>query len=506
MYNDDDYENDPEKKDSEETETDTTYSYSKDEIIDNPSYNGGSSESQDSTQSQQGSYRSGNSYDASYPYANSYSTGSQNVSQNNSREKKSEGSSFGPVKTVVLALCCAVIGGLIGAGFISLIGGSSLTSSSGGNTEVLYEGSRPSSTIVISDIDTSSEMTAAEVYASNVSSTVGIVTTITTNYFGFETTSAASGSGFILTEDGCILTNYHVIEGYSEVKVSLYDGSTYEAQVLGYDESNDIALLKIDAEGLVPVVLGDSDNMNIGDTVIAIGNPLGELTFSLTEGVISAMDRSVTLSSGITMSLIQTDCAINSGNSGGALFNMYGEVIGITNAKYSSSGSSSEASIDNIGFAIPINSVKSIITSIIEDGTIRTSYIGVTVTDMTMEAAASSGVTQGAVIYGVTEGGPADEAGIMEGDVITAINGTQITGKDDLKSFVTASEGGDELVCTVHRNGEIIEITVIVGVQYNSALPEESVQESDSEYNYIFPFSPWGNSYGDDNEAEGSSY
>ena len=144
--------------------------------------------------------------------------------------------------------------------------------------------------------------------------------------------------------------------------------------------------MKIDAEGLTPVVLGDSDNLNVGDQVVAIGNPLGELTFSLTTGVVSALNREVTLSSNVTMNLIQTDCAINSGNSGGALFNLYGEVIGITNAKYSSSSSSSEASIDNIGFAIPLNHVKNIVKSIIETGSITKPYIGVTVSSVSSEA------------------------------------------------------------------------------------------------------------------------
>ena len=175
---------------------------------------------------------------------------------------------------------------------------------------------------------------------------------------GFQTTAAASGSGFILTDNGYVLTNYHVIEDASSITVTMYDGSSYDAALVGYDESNDIAVLKIEAEGLTPVVLGDSDHLNVGDSVVAIETPWESLPFSLTSGAVSALDREITLSNGVTMDLIQTDCAINSGNSGGALFNLYGEVIGITNAKYSGSGSSSEASIDNIGFAIPINHVR----------------------------------------------------------------------------------------------------------------------------------------------------
>ena len=258
------------------------------------------------------------------------------------------------VKIVALALCCAMVGGVCG-GFV----GAKLAPKSSGSsgTSTVFQGTRGNTVLDVKNIDTSKELSAAEVYAQNVNSTVGITTSITsTNFWGYQTMAAVSGSGFIISDDGYIVTNYHVIEDAASIKVTTYSGESYSATVIGYDESNDVAVLKIEAEGLSPVVIGDSDNMNVGDSVVAIGNPLGELTFSLTAGAVSALDREITLSSGVTMDLIQTDCAINSGNSGGALFNMYGEVIGITNAKYSSS-SSSEASIDNIGFAIPMNRV-----------------------------------------------------------------------------------------------------------------------------------------------------
>ena len=322
-------------------------------------------------------------------------------------------------------------------------------------------------------IDTSKEMTPAEVYAQNVASTVGITTSITTNFFGFVTTSAASGSGFVLTDDGYILTNYHVIEDSNSIKVSTYDGSSYDAQLIGYDESNDIAVLKIEAEGLSPVVLGDSDNLNVGDSVVAIGNPLGELTFSLTSGVISALDRQVTLSSNVTMDLIQTDCAINSGNSGGPLFNLYGEVIGITNAKYSSSGS--EASIDNIGFAIPINHVLNIVTSIIENGYIAKPYIGVSVLTVD-EDTQSFGLPAGAAVKSVTEGSPSEKAGIQVNDIITAANGTEISTSEELVDLVSSLYEGAELKLSIYRQGEELELTVTVGEQIQSALANEEQQ------------------------------
>ena len=240
-------------------------------------------------------------------------------------------------RVVALALCCSLLGGAVGAGAMAI--GTSMTGTSGGSrsssTSTILQGDRPTSAINVSKIDTSKEMTAAEVYAANVNSTVGITTSITTNYWGYQTTAAASGSGFILTADGYILTNYHVIENSNSVKVTMYDGTSYDATIVGYDESNDIAVLKIDATGLTPVVLGDSDKLNVGDSVVAIGNPLGELTFSLTSGAVSALNREVTLSSNVTMDLIQTDCAINSGNSGGALINDEGKVVGITVSSHS---------------------------------------------------------------------------------------------------------------------------------------------------------------------------
>ena len=257
---------------------------------------------------------------------------------------------------------------------IALIAGASYTigrSSVNQDESVIYRSdsaSAQTSQVKYTAADESGKMTVSEVYAANVNSTVGITTQSMVNYFGLRTSAAAAGSGFIISEDGYVVTNYHVVESASEIKVTMYDGSVYDAGLVGYDESNDVAVLKADASGLTPVKIGNSDSAVVGDEVAAIGNPLGELTFTLTRGVISAIGREVTLSSGVTMNLIQTDAAINSGNSGGALFNMYGELIGITNAKYSSS-SSGEASIDNIGFAIPINSVLDIIEDIIQNGT-----------------------------------------------------------------------------------------------------------------------------------------
>lgn len=397
-------------------------------------------------------------------------------------------------KVAALVLSCALVGGAMGYGASALYA----RQNQGENepeqsapASVVYEGSRGNSVIDIAKIDTSSQMTPAEVYAQNVNSTVGIRTSITTNYWGYQTQSAASGSGFILTADGYILTNYHVVENSDSITVSLYDGTSYDATLVGCDDSNDIAVLKVEAENLMPVVLGDSENLNVGDQVVAIGNPLGELTFSLTTGVVSALDREITLSSNVTMELIQTDCAINSGNSGGALFNLYGEVIGITNAKYSSSGSSSEASIDNIGFAIPMNHVKSIVKSIIETGSITKPYIGVSVTNVSSEAQ-NYGLPAGAAVYSVVEGSPAEEAGLVANDIITEVNGTEITSSSELVDYVGEREVGEELRLRIYRQGEQMELTLTVGETTKSALPEQTQSTQQSQQNQQSQQGPQG--------------
>ena len=315
------------------------------------------------------------------------------------------------------------------------------------------------------------EMSAADIYEQNVDSTVGITTTITTNIWGYQTTSAVSGSGFIITDDGYILTNYHVVEGAETITVTTYGGDSYDAELVGRDESNDIAVLKVDAKGLAPVTIGDSGDLRVGDEVIAIGNPLGELTFSLTGGRVSALNREITVSNGVTMDLIQTDCAINSGNSGGALFNMYGEVIGITNAKYSARNGST-ASIDNIAFAIPISRVYGVVESIMDNGTIAKPFIGVTVGDVGEEAL-SFGLPAGAAVKAVEEDSPAEKAGIEVNDIVTAVDGEPVNDRGDLADAVAASKAGDTLTLTVYRQGESIEVKVEVGQSVRSALPEE---------------------------------
>lgn len=388
----------------------------------------------------------------------------------------------GGKKGVAMALVCALLGGGMGVGGGFL--GASLargdlpqTVVSGDGVSTVMQGVRETSVLQIQQIDSSKELTAAEVYAANVNSTVGIVTSaVTTNFWGQQTQSAAAGSGFIFTDDGYIITNYHVIEGANSVTVSTYDGTQYDAKIIGYDESNDVAVLKVEAEGLTPVVIGSSSKLNVGDNVVAIGNPLGELTFSLTAGAVSALNRDVTMSSGSTQELIQTDCAINSGNSGGALFNMYGEVVGITNAKYSGS-SGSGASIDNIGFAIPMDDVYNIITSIIEKGYIEKPYIGVSVISVSDETQ-KYGLPQGAAVQSLTDDGPAKAAGLQVNDIITKVNDTEITSSNDLVKTIGACKPGDRITLTLYRQGQTMEISLEVAQKIQSATAAAASESS----------------------------
>ena len=372
-------------------------------------------------------------------YSNSMN---KNTTKGGSHMKTTNNSFF--VKLMAVVLLCCLAGGMFAAG---------------GTQTALAE---------------TAELSAADIYEQNVNSTVGItISAQTTSRYGNGYTYQASGSGFIISEDGYILTNYHVIEDSKTVTIATYDNQTYDAKVIGYDQSNDIAVIKIEAKGLTPVTLGDSNTLRVGDDVLAIGNPLGELTFSLTKGVVSALSRNVTVESGTTMHLIQTDCAINSGNSGGALFNMQGEVIGITNAKYSSSGYTGEASIDNIGFAIPINSVKRIVASIVENGYIIKPYIGVSVSSMSEETASITGIKAGAWVREVTEGAPADKAGVKVNDVIVKVGDTEITSSEDLVAVVSSSDPGETLRFYLYRQGKELELDVTIDSKTESATKNE---------------------------------
>jgi len=302
-----------------------------------------------------------------------------------------------------------------------------------------------------------SAMTPAQLYASQVNSVVAISTTIQSG----RGTGQSSGSGFILTEDGYVITNYHVVEGATEIKVITHDGTEYAAELVGKDSSNDLAVLNVEASGLPAATLGSSNDLVIGDMVVAIGNPLGELASTQTVGYVSGIDREVSTSGSITtISMIQTDAAINPGNSGGPLFNMYGQVIGITTAKYSGT-TGSGASIEGIGFAIPIDDVEPLIRDLIDYGYVTGAYMAVTVQDTDSESAAMFGIPTGAYIVSVEKGGAADRAGIQAKDIVIAVDSHEVGNVTELTRALRNYKAGDTATIKLIRSGKemTLEIT-----------------------------------------------
>lgn len=301
-------------------------------------------------------------------------------------------------------------------------------------------------------------LTPSQVYAKNVESVVLIYNEMTTRYNGQMSVSTSTGSGFILSEDGYVVTNHHVIEGDGSLTVITYSGEEYPAKLVGSDDTNDVALLKIEAEGLQAVTLGSSDALIVGDQVVAIGNPLGELTSTLTVGYVSAKERDVN-TAGFAINMIQTDASINSGNSGGPLFNMRGEVIGITTAKYSGT-SSGGASIEGIGFAIPIDDVSGLLSDLATYGYVTGAYLGVSVSDMDPAAASYYGIPVGAYVNSVQEGYAAQRAGIQPKDIITSVGGTQVENVNDLTRALRGYKAGDLTVIKVFRGGKELNLKV----------------------------------------------
>ena len=298
----------------------------------------------------------------------------------------------------------------------------------------------------------------AEIYSENVNAVVGIASESTgRNVWGQTVTQASSGSGFIITEDGYVVTNYHVVENANSVTVQLYDGTEYPAQIIGYENTScDVALLKIDATGLDTVAIGDSDEIRVGEEVCAIGNPLGELTFTLTVGYISALDRAIN-TDGNPIRMFQTDAAINSGNSGGPLFDMNGNVIGITTAKYSGS-TSTGTTVEGIGFAIPINDVMDIIDDLTQYGYVTGKpYLGVMVGDSSRYG---SNLPAGAYISEVTEGFAAQKGDLKAGDIIVGLGDSVVSSRDELSRALSAYSAGDTVKIIIYRDGQYLTKTL----------------------------------------------
>ncbi len=371
------------------------------------------------------------------------------------------------LKVAALALCCALLGGAVGGGVAWVAGNGSSA------TEVNVS-SRPATQVSIKQVDGKTAMSDAEIYASNVNSVVSINVTGTsgTNFFGQPVKTASAGSGFVLTKDGFIVTNYHVVKQADTVKVTMYNGDEYDAKYVGGDEDYDIAVIKVGATDLQPVTLGDSDNLNVGDHVLAIGNPLGELTFSMSGGMVSCVNRAINVD-GTPFNMIQTDASINPGNSGGPMFNQYGEVVGIVSAKYSSTGNES---VEGLGFAIPINDVFAMIQDIMTNGYVSNKpYLGITGGSMTEQMAAQYryDIKEGVFVYSVEEGKAADKAGLQMGDVITKVDDHDIKTMEDLTAVKKQYSAGDTATLTIYRGGQ----TMTVELTWDAVPADQQTQE-----------------------------
>ena len=396
-------------------------------------------------------------------------------------------------RVVALLLSCAVISAACGFGGAILAQNGSRT----GKTTV-QQSNRTATTVNVKKVDGQTLMSPAEVYASTVNSVVSInCSAVSTNIFGQQTESASSGSGFIYTADGYIVTNQHVVANASSINVTLYNGDTYPATLVGSDSDYDVAVLKIDAKDLPAVTLGNSTDVNVGDNVMAIGNPLGELTFSMSSGIVSCVNRAINVE-GTPFNMIQVDASINPGNSGGPLMNLYGEVVGIVSAKYSSYA---DTTVEGLGFAIPINDVQSIISDIMENGSVTDkAYMAITAGTMTQQMAAQYKInaTEGVFVYSVEDGGAGDKAGLKLGDVITKLNDTQITSMEDLSAAKKGFKAGDTVTLTVLRDGQ--EITTQLTFDAQPQTTDDTTDSSQSSGN------GYNNDNNDNNGYNGNGY
>ena len=404
--------------------------------------------------------------------ADDYQPSGSSVSPEEPPRKKQSFFKTTAAKVIAIVLACAIIG--TGCGF----GGAALYRSSTRQTVTLQQSDRAPVTVSVKQVDGQTKMEPAEVYASTVNSVVSINTTASAgiNIFGQTVETASAGSGFIISPDGYIVTNYHVVKGATSVKVTLYNGDTYDAAVIGGDSDYDVAIIKINAGGLPAVTLGNSADVNVGDTVLAIGNPLGELTFSMSQGIVSCCDRAINVD-GTPFNMIQVDASINPGNSGGPLVNLYGEVVGIVSAKYSSY---SNTTVEGLGFAIPISDVQAIITDIIENGQVTgKAYMAIKAGTMTEQMAAQYNIdiTEGVFVYSTESGGAGEKAGLQLGDVITKLNDTAITSMTDLTMAKKGYKAGDTVTLTVYRGGEYITLELTFDQQPQTT-GEETQQSS----------------------------
>ena len=363
-------------------------------------------------------------------------------------------------RTLLRVLACV---GVAALGFGGGLGGAIVAARTGltGNQVVVQQVQRDTSDAANAN-STGGESMSLQQISSVVSPSVVAITTEqmsgSQTWFGGYYVQSGAGSGVIISQDGYILTCAHVVNGATSVKVQLQNGETYDASIVGSDATSDIAVIKIEATGLTPAVIGDSDALAVGETVVAVGNPLGTLSNTVTDGIISALNREVTVEDN-DMTLLQTNASISPGNSGGGLFNANGELIGVVNAK------SSYSEAEGIGFAIPIDSAMEIAQQLIENGAVIRPALGVKILDvMDANTANQLGVSAtGVYVVEVTAGGGAEAAGVQAGDRIIAVDDTAVSSSNSVKSYLADKQVGDTVNLQVEREGKVLTLTVILG-------------------------------------------
>lgn len=374
----------------------------------------------------------------------------ENYTPHNKKQKKQSGSgNYVTKRFLAICLICAVfVSTILGAGLGLLLAPGSSKGETKGRSNL--------SNLSLGDA-TGSPLTISEIIEKNEDSVVEIIVSGTSEgLFGQMELTEGAGSGVIINADGYIVTNYHVIKGANKVEVTLHNGDVYTAKIIGGDSENDIAVIKINAKKLKPVTIGDSSKVEVGDIAVAIGNPLGQLGGTATSGIISALDRRLTID-GNTMSLLQTDAAINPGNSGGGLFNGAGELIGIVDAK------SAGADIEGLAFAIPINNVDDIINDLVKTGKVSAKpSIGIMIQDVSKENAEYYNLKEAGVYVAEVSGDNAKKAGFKKGDRVVSIEGKKIESSSDLISRVREQKIGDKVTVVVMRDGQEIEIKTIL--------------------------------------------
>lgn len=432
------------------------------------------------------------------PYQNggniSYSPNAAGSEKEKTKKARKKAKTVSFTRAGVAVLCCATICLSAAAGFFgaflvsgktvethesdSIVNGGAVSSTDGG--PVIYR------SVSTSGVGSSQNgnMTYKDVAAIVQDSVVEIVTEYNTVSLWMQYVTSGAGSGVILSEDGYIITNNHVIYNEStdavadNITVRLRNGEEYQAKLIGTDSDSDIAVLKIEASGLTPAVCGDSDKLAVGEEVIAVGNPLGELGGTVTNGIISATNRAIDMGD-VTMNLIQTNAAVNPGNSGGGLFNMSGELIGIVNAK------SSGTDIEGLGFAIPVQDALTVAEQLLEYGYVRGKVmIGVTFLDATQDSVARYyGLKSGIYVTSLSEG--YNDKNLKPGDRVIAIDGNEVSEYDDITSVVKASSVGDILKFQVYRDGKLIEVNVEVfekvpdEMEFDDSTEEKTEKEQD---------------------------